>query len=121
MMTDRDLIFDVIYKSVMTLVGAANIWLVYRDYRRCMLHVEDRESPAVVRRDIANITFGAMLAAAWGVFIGMSISSVDRDHRWIEVALLTCVLAFIGILTVRPLRQLHRLPDGPNSHEPSSS
>lgn len=114
MPTDLDLIFNVIYMTGTTLLGGVNIWFVYRGYRRCMKHLEARESPAVVRQDIANLTFGAMLASAWGVLVGMSISSIGPEHKWIEATLLICVLIFTSILSVRPLRQLvRRLPDGP--------
>jgi hypothetical protein len=71
MSTDCDLIFDVVFMTGMTIVAGANFWLLYRGYRRCMKHLEDLESPALVRQDIANITFDAMMAVAWGIFVGL--------------------------------------------------
>jgi hypothetical protein len=116
MSTDRDLIINVIYMTGMVASAAGNIWLVYRGYRKCMKHIDGRASATVVRRDLANITFGAMLAAAWGVFVGMGIAAVDAEHRWIEATLLICMLVFIGALAVRPLRQLvQRQPDEPQA------
>jgi hypothetical protein len=69
----RDLI-DVIYTAGMCAAGGVNIWLVRRAYRRCIQHVESRASLAVLRKDIADITFGAMLAAGWGVLLGMTLA-----------------------------------------------
>lgn len=103
---DCDLIIDVIYMVGMSLVAAANFWIVYNKYRQCLKHLEDCESPATVKNDIANLTFDAMYAIAWGVFAGISIAGVAKDLKWIAAALLTCLIGFIGLLSVRPLRQL---------------
>ena len=115
MSTDHDLIFNVIYVTGMAALAALNISWVYRAYRNCMKHIDERASVAIVRQDLANITFGALLAAAWGVIVGMIIAAAfDRQHRWIEATLLTGMVVFIGALAVRPLRQLvQRLPDEP--------
>ena len=71
-----------------------------------MKHLDDCESPATVKKDIANLTFDALYAIAWGVFAGFSIAGVAKDLKWIAAALLTCMIGFIGLLCVRPLRQL---------------
>lgn len=114
MSTDHDLIFNVIFMIGMAASAAVNIWYVYRTYQIGIKHIDERASIAIVRQDLANVTFGAMLVAAGGVFVGMAIATLDREHRWIEATVLTCMMVFTGALAVRPLRQLtQRLPDEP--------
>ena len=109
-----DMAFTIGYSIVMAITGAANIWLVARAYRRCIQHLDDCKSNEVLRQDLANITFGALMAVAWGVLVGVSIGGIAREFRWVEAALLFFVLGVIGILAVRPFKQLlHRLPDDP--------
>ena len=51
------------------------------------------------------ITFDALIAVVWGIFLGMSIASGGRDLR-VGAGRTTCVLGFVCLLALRPVRQL---------------
>jgi hypothetical protein len=106
MLTDRVVILSVLIAAVMSVVLGASTWFVYFRYRQCMKHLDTRESPAVVRQDIASITFDAMMTIAWGILTGAAIGSLAKEVRWIEIALMTCALGSVGFFSVQPLRHL---------------
>jgi hypothetical protein len=106
MPTDSDVLFDVIFVSAMSLSGGFSIWFVYRGYRRCMTHLEAGENAAVMRKDIANLTFDALLAIGWAVVLGTIIANIARELRWLQIAILILVFVILGFLCVRPFQKL---------------
>jgi len=109
MLTDRDVIFSILYAAVMAVIFGASTWFVYFRYGQCIQHLEDRENSEVIRRDIASLTFDAMMALAWGILTGIAMGSLAKEVRWIEAALMAGALGFVGFLSVRPFKQMvHR-------------
>ena len=106
MANDFDVLFDVIFASAMSLSGGLAIWFVYSGYRRCMRHLEAGENVAVMRKDIANLTFDALLAIGWAVVLGTIIANIARELRWLQIAILILVFVILGFLCVRPFQKL---------------
>ena len=106
MANDFDVLFDVIFASAMSLSGGLAIWLVYSGYRRCMRHLEAGANVAVMRKDIANLTFDALLAIGWAVLLGTIMANIARELRWLAAALLILMFVTLGFLCVRPLQKL---------------
>jgi hypothetical protein len=106
MSSESDLIFDGIYVAGMSLVAGMNIWAVYSKYRQCVKHLEERANPAVLRQDIADITFAAMIAIAWAVLSGVSIGAVTKELKWTAAGLLTGMFGVLGLLSAPSLRRL---------------
>ena len=70
MLTNRDLIFSVLYATMMCAVFGANTWLVYFKFRQCIKHLEDRDKPAPSspRQRYLVMSRTTALARAEGVF-----------------------------------------------------
>ena len=106
MATDHDGVLGIVYIVGMMIVAGLNTCAIYNKYRRCMKHLEEGASATVMRKDVADLTFDALIAVVWGVSLGMSIASGARDLRWVQAALLASVIGFLGLLALRPARQL---------------